>query len=201
MDLKQIDLRKTVCPEGITVEIEGLPKMNTEGMETSFRNLLDAVATTFCTFTHSSIAADELLRKTTVLEFDEKSKFIKVRIADSSQRGKVTGTTDKLPPDKIVVKGGKVVMLEEWTLWNGNQEITLTAKRESSGEFVVFPIDPEHGGTSLQRGKTMDEAAAKALHPDIAKKLAELFNLENPTEEQIRNLHYRKGDGLEVIFQ
>ncbi|MBI2100821.1 MAG: hypothetical protein HYT47_02275 [Candidatus Vogelbacteria bacterium] len=107
----------------------------------------------------------------------------------------------ELPSDEIVVRNGRVVSLQEWCDWNGSHEIVLDARKEPDGDYTVFPFDPEHGGTSLQRGKTMAEAAGKAMHPDIAKKLGSLFDLLNPTERQIRQIHYRKGSGLKVIFQ
>jgi len=39
------------------------------------------------------------------------------------------------------------------------------------------------------------------MHPEIAEKLAALFNLKNPDERQIRQNHYRKDSGLKVIFE
>lgn len=113
----------------------------------------------------------------------------------------ITQVAKELPPDEIIVRDGQVIKLTEWCDWNGLHEIVLTARKEASGDYTIFPFDPEHGGTSLQRGKTMAEAAGKAMHPEIAEKLAILFDLENPTEGQIRQLHYRKGAGLRVIFQ
>ena len=119
----------------------------------------------------------------------------------SGERVVMTQVPKKLPPDVIVVQGGRVVSLREWCDWNGSHEIVLDARKEPSGGYSVFPYDPEHGGTTTQRGGTMFEAAEKALHPDVAKKLAELFDLENPTEKQIRQRHYRKGSGLKIVFQ
>mgnify|MGYP001619005938 FL=1 len=107
----------------------------------------------------------------------------------------------ELPPDEVIVYEGSVVSLKEWCDWNGNHTLVLHARMESKEDFSVFPHDPEHGGTQFQSGKTMLEAAEKAMHPDIAKKLAALFDLKNPTEEQIRQHHYGKGGRLKVIFQ
>jgi len=112
----------------------------------------------------------------------------------------VNQKTQTLPPDEIIVREGKVSGLTEWTLWNGTPEITLEARREKDDYFVVESIDPEHGGNAPQSGETMLEAASKALHTTVATKLAALFDLENPTEQQIRDLHYRKNDGLVVKF-
>lgn len=113
----------------------------------------------------------------------------------------MTQVAEELPPDEIVVRKGRVVSLKEWCNWNGSHEVVLDARKEPNGDYTVFPYDPEHGGTTIQRGKTMAEAAGKAMHPDIAEKLASLFDLQNPTEQQIRQMHYRKGGGLKVIFR
>ncbi|PIR89281.1 MAG: hypothetical protein COU07_00055 [Candidatus Harrisonbacteria bacterium CG10_big_fil_rev_8_21_14_0_10_40_38] len=104
-------------------------------------------------------------------------------------------------PDKIIVREGRVVYLEEWTLWNGSEEMTPQAEMKNKDDFSVFSYDPEHGGSLPVHRKTMLEAASEVFHGNIAKKIADLFDLENPTEDEIRDIHYRKGDGLKVEFQ
>ena len=106
---------------------------------------------------------------------------------------------ETLPPNRITVQKGRVVRLEEWTCWNGSNEQTLVA--EATGdEFLYASHDPEHGGGPPGRGTTMFEAASQCAHSEIAQKTADLFDLRNPTEQQIRDHHFRKGDGLVVEF-
>lgn len=108
----------------------------------------------------------------------------------------------KLPPDKIVVADGKVVHISEWTLWNLSPVETITINFDKdSGEYTVTVSDPEHGGRPPQKGKTIEEATKDMFHPNIAAKFNELFNLDPPEEATIRDMHYRKDDGLQVVFQ
>lgn len=105
-----------------------------------------------------------------------------------------------LPPDEIVVRGGAVVKLTCWCNWNGRHEIVEESRREPDGRYMVHVMDPEHGGGGPVYGATMAEAARQVLHPDIVAERVILFGIRNPTEEHIRALHYRTGDGLRVTF-
>jgi len=108
----------------------------------------------------------------------------------------------KLPPDRIVVTGGKIIHLAEWTLWNLSPVETITINfDQESGEYTVNVCDPEHGGRPPQKGKTIEEATKGMFHPTIAEKFNKLFNLDPPEEATIRAMHYRKDDGLQVVFQ
>ncbi|MFA6252775.1 MAG: hypothetical protein WCV69_00690 [Patescibacteria group bacterium] len=106
---------------------------------------------------------------------------------------------DELPPDKIEIQGGRVVSLEEWCMWNGEPALTLQVSRITSG-YSVCVSDPEHGGHAPRQGATLQEAAVDVLHPEVIGKLETLFGMKNPAEAQIREHHYRKGDGLLVII-
>lgn len=109
---------------------------------------------------------------------------------------------EKLPPDEIVVRKGRVVKLTQWCNWDGKSYITLKAQKVSGDVYTVFLRDHGNGITKLERGKTVEEAAKKVIHPKIAEKLGELFGLRNPTKKEIGSLRLRqREDGLKIIFQ
>ena len=113
--------------------------------------------------------------------------------------GAATAVT--LPPDEIVVQSGRVTSLKERGLWNLIPTMIIEAQKEPDGRYSVSLCDPEHGGGPTQFGSTMAEAAGRVMHPDIATKMTALFDLQNPTEAQIRKIHYRKKNELKVIFR
>ncbi len=78
-DLTAIDLFATECPLGLTVEIEGKGKLE---VEIPRINLITGIAHVLVIFTGKQIFPDkEFASRITLLECDEKRKFIKVRIA------------------------------------------------------------------------------------------------------------------------
>lgn len=70
-----------------------------------------------------------------------------------------------LPPKKIIIRGGWVQSIEEWTLWNGEPFQTLLVERRPDGKFTSSIGDPEHGGVNRQG--SLDEVLV-SLHPAIA---------------------------------
>ncbi len=105
---------------------------------------------------------------------------------------------DGMKPDIIRVYNGRVVYLEEWCLCNGDPGITLEVTYREQEGFVVTNIDIDHGGSEQGKGATIQEAARGAFGQHIPARLIQLFELTNPTEEQIRDIHYSKGDRLKV---
>ena len=98
----------------------------------------------------------------------------------------------KLPPDLVVVSGGKVMHTEDWTNWNGELWKTIEIRRQTDpevvaehGEFISHIGDPEHGGC-CRRG-TLDEVVV-GLHPDIQAEYAALFGLTEADSSSIKAL-------------
>jgi len=69
-------------------------------------------------------------------------------------------------------------------LWNLEPSITLNVQRTEKG-FSCYKGDPEHGGSSRQG--TLEESLG-GLHENFKKPIITLFDLENSTDEQIRDL-------------
>jgi hypothetical protein len=70
------DLSRTMCPRGcITVDIDGVGKQETEGS-----TLLDAIACAYCWLTNRIVIESLLLRRISLVEFDEKTRLLKVRL-------------------------------------------------------------------------------------------------------------------------
>lgn len=113
-----------------------------------------------------------------------------------------TETKHVLPPDRIVVERGRVVRLEKWTDWNLFFALTMIVVREGD-KFSLSLFDPAHGGgiDRLQATDPLGFHRGGTLQLKVAADLSALFGFQNPTEEQIRAHHYRKGEGLQVIFQ
>src|SRR5581483_11152768 len=93
-------------------------------------------------------------------------------------------TLAELPRNKVVIKGGKVIRVDEWCLWNGTPWMTVQISREGK-EFCSHIGDPEHGGGSAQGSL---EEVLEPFHPDIRAKYLNLFGLKNPDETAINNL-------------
>ena len=104
----------------------------------------------------------------------------------------------EMRPDRIRVHSGRVVFLEEWCLCNGDPGITLDVTYNDVDGYTVTNIDIDHGGSEQGKGATIQEAAKGAFGQHIPARLIQLFELTNPTEEQIRDIHYSKGDRLKV---
>jgi hypothetical protein len=99
-----------------------------------------------------------------------------------------------LPKSKIVVRRGRVVKVEEWTLWNLVPWVTIEIRREGESFFAAIG-DPEHGGGS-DRGPLSKVLAG--LHPTIRANYERLFALRNPTEADIRKAGFK---GYEITFE
>ena len=93
--------------------------------------------------------------------------------------------TPKLPPDKIVVKNGQVIRIEEWTLWNLQPWCCITITRQED-EFLCNISEPEHGGGTT-RGKSIEKAVSQ-LHPDISAPFIQAFKISNATRESLKEI-------------
>lgn len=88
-----------------------------------------------------------------------------------------------LPPSTIMVKNGRVMAVEQWTLWNLVPSITMHIQRLDDGTFVSYIGDPEHGGGSSRAEQLA--SVLEGLHPEIKQGYLDLFALENPDEAAI----------------
>ena len=104
-------------------------------------------------------------------------------------------TRPKLPPDTITVSGGRVIHIEEWTLWNLVPANTLSVSRRDEGFHCSFG-EPEHGGGS-RTGPDIDTACSH-LHEKFRGPLTQLFAMQDPTEADIKALFKR--NKLQVVF-
>ena len=75
----EVDLFKTPCPHGLVVEIEGKGRF---AVEIPSINLITGIAHVLTLLTRRRIFVDEFFAsRITILELNQKSRFIKVRIA------------------------------------------------------------------------------------------------------------------------
>ena len=89
--------------------------------------------------------------------------------------------------NNVVVRGGKVVKVENWVCWNGTDWPVITIERKQD-KFRSDIGDPEHGG-GFQEG-TLDRVIG-GLHPDIQAEFRALFALENPTEDALAQVGFK----------
>ena len=78
MSLQNIDLVNSICPDGTTIEIEGVGQRNTVGRI----SLRVAILSIFVVLTGKSLfgTEEEIAKMITILELDGEKKFVKVRV-------------------------------------------------------------------------------------------------------------------------
>lgn len=107
-------------------------------------------------------------------------------------------TETELPPSYIEIQDGKVVRIEEWTMWNGQPWPTFTLTRTTRlggpESFRCSMGDPEHGGGSASGSL---EHVLEGLHPEIARKYTEVMEMVEPTGHKI--LHTPGFEHYQVI--
>lgn len=100
-------------------------------------------------------------------------------------------------PDKVVIKGGKVISVEHWVNWNGQLWQTLLIERESDDTFFCCSSDPEHGGGST-RGRIDEVMEWLSYHPKIAGPIHKALELKEATVAAVKAAGL---DGYEVEMQ
>ena len=98
------------------------------------------------------------------------------------------GVHPEMYPSKIVVRDGRVISAEKWVLWNGTPWPTITVSREGD-QFRSDIGEPEHGG-SITEGSI--EWVLTGLHPNAQAQYRRLFQLDEPTEEAIRQVGFKR---------
>jgi len=93
-------------------------------------------------------------------------------------------TVENMPKDNIIVKDGKVVKIEEWTLWNGQHWPTIVIEREND-QFRIQLSDPEHGGNTV-RGSV--DKILSCLHENFCGPLKQALTLTDATEEKLNKI-------------
>ncbi len=88
----------------------------------------------------------------------------------------------------IVVAGNEVINLEKWTIWNGTPDVTLKIAKLEDGSYKLCTGNPEHGGSQSSGPDLKKLLADSGLHHDFQTRYFELFQLKNPTDDQIRQL-------------
>ena len=88
-----------------------------------------------------------------------------------------------LPKSRILIRNGVVQSINEWVLWNGTPANTLTIER-TKNDFSSTIGDPEHGGRTRSATELSDVLGG--LHQNVREKYVNLFNLQNPTVEQVQ---------------
>ena len=94
-----------------------------------------------------------------------------------------TQTRVKIPNDRIVLRGGRVVEVRDWTLYNEVDLCDNHMKRAAGGQLEFFNCTPDGGGPA-KTGNTVDEAMV-GMNVRFRRLYAELFALENPTNAQL----------------
>jgi len=81
VNLANIDLVRTNCPPGTEIEIEGLGTLKVDFP--CLNGLLSGIAAVYAIMTRRLVFENEdFLRWITLLKFDAKKKFVKVRITE-----------------------------------------------------------------------------------------------------------------------
>jgi len=105
----------------------------------------------------------------------------------------MTGSRDELPPDTVTVRGGKVVRVEHWVLWNQEPWKTIDIEREGDA-FRCSMGSPGDGLTSV--GDL--EHVVSRFHENTGQLYRELLSLQEATPEAIRRAGMER---VLVVFQ
>ena len=82
MNLADVDLVETQCPNRLTIEIEGMGKM---GVNIPNISLLTGIAHIYCIKTGETVyAGKDFLKRVTLTGLDVEKKIVKVRISEAA---------------------------------------------------------------------------------------------------------------------
>lgn len=87
----------------------------------------------------------------------------------------------------IKISLDRVIEVETWVICNGKPFATIYISRTGNEFFVSGISDPEHG-EGVKQGN-IDEVLS-GLHPEVATKYKNLFDLFMPTEEKISKVGF-----------
>lgn len=93
----------------------------------------------------------------------------------------------KLPSNKIIIRNGQVAIINKWVMWESKPRMIFRMSRKGK-LFEVCANDPEHSG--LTKTLPLRQAAAILLHSSFCANLIALFELINPTQDQIHALGF-----------